>query len=91
MDLERERIVEAGVAVAVTGLMFVAMFFIGSNYSGDDGGLSPTGGEMLVYAIVGFIVVLTVVGVGLAYTMNDPKSEETGAGDADEQDGGSTA
>lgn len=91
MDLERERIVEAVVAVAVTALMFGAMFVIGSNYGGEDGGLSATGGEMLVYAIIGFIVLLTVLGVGLAYTLNEPESEETNAADADDQNDGSAA
>lgn len=73
MDLERERIIEIVVAVAAVLLMLGVMMGVGLTYGDDDGGLSAEGGEMLVGAVVGFILLLTLVGVGLAYALNDPE------------------
>jgi hypothetical protein len=71
--LERERIIEIVVAVSAVFLMLGAMVFIGTEYGGVDGTLSPEGGEMLVGVIIGFIFLLTAVGIGLAYALNDPE------------------
>lgn len=73
MDLERERIIEIVVAVTAVLLMLGVMVGVGLTYGDDDGGLSAEGGEMLVGAVVGFILLLTLVGVGLAYALNDPE------------------
>ncbi|AFZ72690.1 DUF7472 family protein [Natronobacterium gregoryi] len=70
--LERERIIEIVVAVFAVALMIGVMIGIGSIHGGHDSVLSSEGAELLVWAIVGFIVLLTAVGVGLAYVMNEP-------------------
>ncbi|MFU8866902.1 hypothetical protein, partial [Natronococcus sp.] len=70
--LERERIIEIVVAVSAVFLMLGSMIYIGTMYGGADSALSAEGGEMLVGIIVGFIFLLTAVGIGLAYLLNDP-------------------
>ncbi|ELY64816.1 DUF7472 family protein [Natronococcus jeotgali] len=70
--LERERIIEIVVAASAVFVMLGTMIAIGSEYGGPESALSATGGEMLVGAIVGFVVLLTAAGIGLAYLLNDP-------------------
>ncbi|THE66739.1 hypothetical protein D8Y22_01035 [Salinadaptatus halalkaliphilus] len=71
--LERERLIEIVVAVSVVVIMLGTMIAIGSTYSAsDDSVLTPDGAEMLVGAIIGFIILLTGVGIGLAYILNEP-------------------
>ena len=89
--LERERIIEAVVAVSAVLLMLGAMMWIGYSYSDD--GLTEDGAEMLVGAIVGFIFLLTAVGIGLAFALNSAEdateaSDETEASDPTEDDDG---
>lgn len=72
--LEREQLIEIVVAVSVVLLMLGAMIGIGTNYGGADSSLSPEGGQLLVGTIVGFIVLLTIVGVGLAFALNEPEN-----------------
>ena len=83
--LARERIIEIVVAVTAVLLMLGIMIGIGTTYGGADGGFSSDGGEMLVGAIVGFILLLTAVGVGLAYALNDPAEGSESDEDADSQ------
>ncbi|WP_255169169.1 DUF7472 family protein [Natrononativus amylolyticus] len=71
--LERERIIEIVVAVTAVALMIGVMVGIGTNYTVNDTELTAEGGEMLVGAIIGFIILLTFIGVGLAYALNDPE------------------
>lgn len=70
--LERDRIIEIVVAVSTVFLMLGAMIGIGSEYGGDNGALTTEGGEILVFAIIGFILLLTLVGIALAFVMNEP-------------------
>ncbi len=77
--LERDRIVEIVAAVGAVGAMIAAMYWIGTTY-GNGGGLGADGGQLLVGAIVGFVLLLTAIGIGLAYALNDP---EDGLDDAD--------
>ena len=86
--LERERIIEIVVAVAAVLLMLGVMMGIGSEYGGNGQAMSTDGGEMLVMAIVGFILLLTVVGIALAFVLNDP---EDGLETDDDPDAQSTA
>ena len=79
MTLERDRLIEIIVAVSSVILMLGTMYWIGLSY-GIENGLSAEGGQMLVGVIVGFILLLTAVGVGLAFVLNDP---EDGLEDAD--------
>ncbi|WP_121744012.1 DUF7472 family protein [Natronorubrum halophilum] len=81
--LDRDQIIEIAVAVASVLLMLSAMFGIGSQYGTDNGTLSPEGGEMLVIAIIGFILLLTTVGLVLAFLMNEPEDELEPDDDAD--------
>ncbi|SFC27877.1 hypothetical protein SAMN05444422_106189 [Halobiforma haloterrestris] len=80
--LERERIIEIVLAVSAVLLMLGTMIGIGYTYGADGGVLSQDGAELLVGAIIGFIVLLTAVGIGLAYILNDP---DDGLDDADAQ------
>ncbi|SFS33690.1 DUF7472 family protein [Halostagnicola kamekurae] len=80
--IERDSLIEAAAAVLSVLLMVSTMMYIGTTHSGSGGQMSAVGGQMLVAAIVGFVVVLTGVGVVLAYTLNDP---EDGLEDADTQ------
>ncbi|WIV67810.1 DUF7472 family protein [Natrialbaceae archaeon AArc-T1-2] len=80
---DREQLTEIVVAVGSVFLMIGVMIVIGTNY-GTNAGLTEEGGTALVGAIVGFILLLTVVGVGLAFVLNDPEDgiEEDTNGEA---------
>lgn len=85
--LERERIIEIVVAVAAVLVMIGVMMSIGADYTQVEGGeevLTEDGGELFVGAVIGFILLMTVVGVVLAFALNDP---EDGLEDASESDG----
>ncbi|OIB55613.1 DUF7472 family protein [Natrialba sp. SSL1] len=71
--LERERLIELVVAVSSVLLMLGVMASIGTNYGGDDGILTPDGAQLLVGAIIGFVFLLTIVGIALAFVLNDPE------------------
>lgn len=68
--VERERVVEAGVAIVCVLVMLGVMMWIGDAY-GADNGLSEEGATALVAAIVGFILLLLAVGVGFAFAFNE--------------------
>ncbi|WP_254532098.1 DUF7472 family protein [Natrinema gelatinilyticum] len=70
--LDREQIIEIVVSVGAVLLMLAAMVYVGSTY-GIDSTLSSEGGWMLVWVIAGFILLLTAVGIGLAYALNEPE------------------
>lgn len=81
--LDREQLIELVVAVSSVFLMLGIMASIGSMHVGDDGVLTPDGAQLLVGAIIGFIFLLTVIGIALAYVMNDPE-DELGDDDGDD-------
>ncbi|MXV62946.1 hypothetical protein GS429_12880 [Natronorubrum sp. JWXQ-INN-674] len=81
--LDRDQIIEIVVAVSSVLLMLGVMMNIGAEYGSANGGLTPDGAELLVGAIVGFILLLTVVGIGLAYVMNEPGDGLEADDDAD--------
>ncbi|MFC6905666.1 DUF7472 family protein [Halalkalicoccus tibetensis] len=68
MDIDRETIVEVVVSVGAVGLFVGVLVGIGSAYN--DGGLSADGGLVLVGAITAFVVLMSCVGLGLAYYLN---------------------
>lgn len=68
MDVDRETVVEIVVSVGAVGLFVAAILAIGEIYN--QGGLSTDGGMALVGAIAAFVVLMTLVGVGLAYYLN---------------------
>ncbi|MFC6719569.1 hypothetical protein ACFQGT_13735 [Natrialbaceae archaeon GCM10025810] len=80
---EREQLIEVGVALSAVLIMISTLFWIGSTYGGEGGTLSPEGGQMFVGAIVAFILLMTAVGVALAYTLNDPEDGLEPGGDSD--------
>ncbi|MEY7852243.1 hypothetical protein AB7C87_23925 [Natrarchaeobius sp. A-rgal3] len=71
--LDREQIIEIVVSVSSIIVMLGTMIYIGTEYGADNGILQPEGAELLVGAIVGFIFLLTAVGIGLAFVLNDPE------------------
>lgn len=71
--VEREQIVEIAVSVGSVCLMIAAMVYVGSAYGTEASTLSPEGGQMLVGVIIGFILLMTAVGIALAYMLNDPE------------------
>ncbi|SEW27357.1 DUF7472 family protein [Natrinema salifodinae] len=82
--LERDQLIEITVSISAVVLMLAAMVAIGSQYGAANSTLSPEGGQMLVFAIVGFILLLTGIGFGLAYVLNDPEDGlETNDDDSD--------
>ncbi|WP_254762534.1 DUF7472 family protein [Natrinema marinum] len=83
--LDREQVIEIGVSIAAVVLMLAGMLGVASTYGNGNGTLSTEGGWMLVWVIVGFIVVLTAVGIGLAFLLNDPE-DDLETNDDDETD-----
>jgi hypothetical protein len=68
MDIERGTIVEIIVSVGAVGLFVAVLVGIGDAYN--HGGLSADGGIALVGAIVAFVIGMSIVGIGLAYYLN---------------------
>lgn len=68
MDADRETVVEIVVSVVAVGLFVAVILAIGETYN--QGGLSTDGGMALVGAIAAFVVLMSLVGVGLAYYLN---------------------
>ena len=71
--LERERIIEIVVAVASVLVMIGVMIGIGTTYGAGGSILPEEGAEMLVWAIIGFIFLMTLVGIVLAFALNEPE------------------
>ncbi|ADJ13802.1 DUF7472 family protein [Halalkalicoccus jeotgali] len=68
MDVDRETVAEIVVSVGSVGLFVAVLVGIGTTYSQD--GLSADGGVALVGAITAFVVLMTLVGFGLAHYLN---------------------
>lgn len=85
--LEREQLIEIVVSIAAVALMLAAMVTIGSSYGAENSTLSPEGGQMLVAVIVVFILLLTAIGIGLAYVLNDPDDGLETDGDGSDAQG----
>ena len=60
MDLDRDTVTEIVVSVGGVLLFIAALVVVGQSFN--DGGLSPTGGLVLVGLVAGFIVVFTGIG-----------------------------
>lgn len=71
--LERDQVLEVVSSVFAVAVMIGAMYWIGTNYSTDGATFTPEGGQLLVGAIVGFIVLMTAIGVALAFALNGPE------------------
>ncbi|WP_331235636.1 DUF7472 family protein [Natronorarus salvus] len=68
MVVEREALVEIVVSVAAVGSFVGVIVLIGRTFN--ESGLSGDGALALISAIVGFILLMSVVGIALAYYMN---------------------
>ena len=66
--IERDRLIEILVSVTAVGVFVGVLILIGSRYNDD--GFGPDGGVALMGAIVGFVIVMTAIGIGLAYVLN---------------------
>lgn len=64
MEVERETLVEIGVSVVAVLVFVAAVSYVGATYGGDH--LSAEGATMLVASVVGFILLMTVIGVFLS-------------------------
>jgi len=76
--IARERLIEIAVAVGGVAVMFALLFFVGDSYGTSTDGqraLSSTGGELVVYSIVAFVVVMAVAGLVLLRTVTVVESE----------------
>ena len=68
MDVDRDTVVEIAVSVGTVALFIAVVVAIGDTYN--QGGLSTDGGMALVGAIAGFVVVMSLLGIGLAHYLN---------------------
>lgn len=68
MDVDRDTVVEIVVSVGAVTLFVAVIVAIGDAYN--RGGLSTDGGMALVGAIAGFVVVMSVLGLALAFYLN---------------------
>lgn len=64
--MDRDAAVEAVVALAGVATLAAIVIWIGTTYANAESGLSEQGGLALVAAIAFFIVLMSVVGVGLS-------------------------
>lgn len=64
MEIERETLVEAGVAAVGVGFFIVVAMLAGSAYGAD--GLTSTGALVLVGGVVAFILVMAAFGYWLS-------------------------
>jgi hypothetical protein len=67
MELDREVLVEAFVATLPVVVLVALMVYAGQQYT-TNGGLTATGGKVLVGAIVAFLVLVVGLGYWLAYS-----------------------
>lgn len=84
--LPRERLVEIVVAVAGVGAMVLALYLIGRRYGSVEDGhrvLDATGGELIVFSIAAFVLLMAAAGLFLLRTVTVPEAEsDDGNGDA---------
>jgi hypothetical protein len=77
--IERERLIEIGASVSGVGIMVAILYAIGATHTDEVNGhqeLSAAGGELVVYGIVAFVVLMAAVGVFLIYTVTVVEAEK---------------
>ena len=62
MNVERDTVIEAVMAVVPGLLAVLALYVLGGAYV-DDGGLSSEGGTVVVGIVVAFVLALTAIGL----------------------------
>jgi len=84
--IARERLIEIGVSLTGVGIMVALLYVIGLNYTNEAANghqvLTSTGGEMVVYAIVAFIVLMAVAGLVLTHTVTIVEAENGDGSDS---------
>lgn len=69
MDIERGRVIEIAVSIAAVGGFVAVLVGIGLRYN--EAGMEPDGGLALLSAIAVFVVVMGIIGYGLANILDD--------------------
>ncbi len=62
--MERETQLEIGVGILGVGSFILALVLIGTQYGGD--GVNETGGTALIAAMVGFVLLMSMLGYWLS-------------------------
>jgi membrane protein DedA with SNARE-associated domain len=73
--MDADTVKEVVIAGASVLAVIASMAYIGTAYGNDTGVLSTQGGQMLAYAIAGFVVLMAIVGYTRQYWLN-PDDEE---------------
>jgi|GEM_PF-2468899 len=76
--IERERVIEIVVSVAGVGAMIALLYVIGSQHTNELDGhqvLTPEGGELVVYSLAFFLVLMAGAGVILMRTVTVVEAE----------------
>jgi small-conductance mechanosensitive channel len=76
--IERERLIEIGASVTGDAVMVALLYAIGASHTEEVNGhqeLSASGGELVVFSIVAFVVLMAAVGVLLIYTVTVVEAE----------------
>jgi|AntRauTorcE11898_2_1112593.scaffolds.fasta_scaffold68740_2 membrane protein DedA with SNARE-associated domain len=73
--MDADTVKEVVVAAASVLAVIAVMAYIGMNYGNDTGVLTTQGGQMLAYAIAGFVVLMAIVGYTRSYWL-DLEDEE---------------
>lgn len=63
MQLERETLVEIGISLVAVSLFVATVMYIGTAYGGEE--LTTAGATLLVGAVFGFVILMTLVGIFL--------------------------
>lgn len=82
--LARERLIEIGVSVGVVAIIVATLYLIGLRETVTENGhdvLTTTGGELVVYTIVGFILLLGAAGLLLLRSVTVVEAEEDSSDD----------
>lgn len=86
MALERDQIIEIVTSISGVLLILIALIFIGSRY-GENGQFGESGGLMLVLAVGLLVLVMAIIGFGLAFIVSEPgEQDETADGESEPSD-----
>lgn len=73
--MDADTVKEVVVAGASVLAVIAAMAFVGVTYGSETGVLSAQGGQMLAYAVAGFVILMTIVGYTRPYWLDDADEE----------------
>ncbi len=78
MTVERARIVEIVASIVAVALMIALLSLIGRQYT-NNGTFGESGGMMLIVAIIVFVLLMSVIGYVLAFTITTREAEAEAA------------